>query len=463
MTEEEEELQLCRVLKECKTLAKLKHPNIVKLAGIVVDESERMKGIVTELILPGSLGQLIYQAEFKKGLLAAYGRHDGQWLDPLTGQIDTKNPLPELFILEVLQNVYQGLYYLHGRDPVIVHRDLTPATILIELFGPDDPARQGRLKRALIGDLGGTRLQQQQQQSGRSPYLAPEFQTSGSPCTGAVDIFSMGVVAIELSNGRPPSTLPPSQSVDGDVVTQLEHRKADLDAIAYPLIRQLIAEPSVAEVSESRPTASQLLNTVAKLVKKSHRKHILPEFIMEDIVVTLQGYNSSPSQLEDSTTISEFRRICYRLKHLFQMEGKEGDGATKQYSERFLCFGGLEALYLWLKSQIGNVPVILAGLQVSSALASIAPADSEQRSLVDATEIELCLDILRSHGDNPYVQAQTCHNLSWCARNNTNRKMIGREGGITAVIAAMTSNRSNPGLQTHACEVLRNLALKSLL
>lgn len=139
----------------------------------------------------------------------------------------------------------------------------------------------------------------------------------------------MGVVAIELSNGRPPSTLPPSQSVDGDVVTQLEHRKADLDAIAYPLIRQLIAEPSVAEVSESRPTASQLLNTVAKLVKKSHRKHILPEFIMEDIVVTLQGYNSSPSQLEDSTTISEFRRICYRLKHLFQMEGKEGEGATK--------------------------------------------------------------------------------------------------------------------------------------
>jgi hypothetical protein len=269
LTEEEVEME---ILGECKTLSQLNHPNIIKLMGIAIEEGGA-KGIVTELIYPGSLELLLYDPHWKSEMRRLYD-FNGRRGDRKTREIPLSSPLPELFILEVLIGIYQGLDYLHREANMFLHRDLKAADILVELCPPRD-TRAGLIKRVLLGDF-----------EGRRPSLTIEPKpTSISHVemkTEAVnaDLLSIGLLAMEMCLGRPLVEIPAENSLGRRLFgpflstadSPAQQRKAQSKAMRYPEIRKKIVKPSLFGLGNGRYSARGLLNAC-----RSIRTHILSE------------------------------------------------------------------------------------------------------------------------------------------------------------------------------------------
>ncbi|KPA82259.1 putative protein kinase putativeeukaryotic translation initiation factor 2-alpha kinase precursor [Leptomonas pyrrhocoris] len=109
-----------------------------------------------------------------------------------------------LEVLRYMQNIADGLAYLHNQD--VVHRDLKPTNIFVSNSNVLKIGDFGLAKRRIPttsssnSDLTSNVVGQQQERSvvGGSPlYCSPE-QTRGDPVNKPADIFSFGVIAVEM-------------------------------------------------------------------------------------------------------------------------------------------------------------------------------------------------------------------------------------------------------------------------
>lgn len=95
-----------RFLQEVSLLKSIRHPNLLLYMGACVDPSYPLC-IVSELIDGGSLFELLHGRDHV--------------------------PLSTRQKLLLTQDIARGMLYLHGRDPIVLHRDLKSANILVEL------------------------------------------------------------------------------------------------------------------------------------------------------------------------------------------------------------------------------------------------------------------------------------------------------------------------------------------
>ena len=92
----------------------------------------------------------------------------------------------------LLLHVIKGLAFMHGNN--CVHRDLKPSNILVHLD-------QGKLVVAKIADFGNSKHQRSGEMctyTGSSVYMAPEFFRESLSYTKAIDLWSFGIIAIQL-------------------------------------------------------------------------------------------------------------------------------------------------------------------------------------------------------------------------------------------------------------------------
>ena len=159
---------------EWELLATLKHPNILTMFGVVIPSRPgRSPILVTEL------------------------------LDCSLLQFYKSSNVSEESVVSIMRDVAQGLRYLHQRRNPIAHRDLASKNIVLT------PNR-----KAKIADLGIARVFQDYMQQYATPgpgtpvYQAPETQVLNTDNQAAyspsVDIFSFGVVLLEVSLGEEP-------------------------------------------------------------------------------------------------------------------------------------------------------------------------------------------------------------------------------------------------------------------
>jgi serine/threonine-protein kinase len=152
----------------------LHHRNVVAVLGLGVDDGAYY--VVLEYVDGGDLAR---------------------WLDPA-------RPVPEPLALHIVDELALALAYLHGvRDarglPLgIVHRDVSPANVLVSTAGDVKLGDFGVAKATALADrtAAGTR-------KGRYCYMAPE-QLAGEPVTAAADQFGLGATLVELIGGRRP-------------------------------------------------------------------------------------------------------------------------------------------------------------------------------------------------------------------------------------------------------------------
>merc|ERR1712048_465559 len=121
--------------------------------------------------------------------------------------------------IKLLIDVARGMQYLHAHTPVILHRDLKPASVLIETAVEPPRAKLGEFRLSVMERGSG-----HTQRVGTPAYMAPEVQCSQHYSTSA-DVYSFGCVLLfSLTGDHPTVSLLPavctkvgSKSDNGDL------------------------------------------------------------------------------------------------------------------------------------------------------------------------------------------------------------------------------------------------------
>jgi eukaryotic-like serine/threonine-protein kinase len=190
---------------EFKTLATLRHPNVIK----VLDYGFSRDGY------PFFTMELLTEA---RSLLAAA---QGQ---PIEVQIG-------LFV-----QLLQALTYLHRRG--IIHRDLKPDNVLVV----------GAQNSVKVVDFGLATLRSQVEPSdtllGTLKYMAPEL-LSGEPPSPATDLFAVGVMMYEVFTGTHPFDAPTMLQLFQNIQTKMPDLSLlpDYQSLSMVIIRLLEKDP----------------------------------------------------------------------------------------------------------------------------------------------------------------------------------------------------------------------------
>ena len=140
-------------------------------------------------------------------------------------------------IIDLSLGITSGLRYLHERLEPIIHCDLASKNVMLSLTGIPK-----------ISDLGvaniikSTRIDSTSQ-SVIDVYMAPEIKLSGSQYNYTTDIYSLGVIILELSIGRDPTATEPfrvTTSNELQIIPESERRYSDLQDISTSPFYHLI-------------------------------------------------------------------------------------------------------------------------------------------------------------------------------------------------------------------------------
>jgi len=163
--------QLQELRKELNALRKLKHPRLIHFFGACLQVPTVC--LVMEFMAGGSLYNLLHVTKF------ALARRDQ---------------------FRIALQTNEGLIFLHGFAPPVVHRDLKTMNVLLDRslhvklcdFGLTQPLDSTHMNRNPDGESGSPR------------YMAPEMYDAGGKLTEKVDIWAMGCVWIEIFGGPLP-------------------------------------------------------------------------------------------------------------------------------------------------------------------------------------------------------------------------------------------------------------------
>jgi serine/threonine protein kinase len=160
---------LLRFFQEIKALAKLEHPNIVRIYDA------------------GNVGRRYYYAmELLPG-------------PSLKEYVDQKKGLSEKEALSIIRMAAEALAHAHAGD--VVHRDVKPENIILDCEGR---AKVSDFGLAMHRDVDHMTLTQEGTMVGSFFYISPEQINGDRSIDGRSDIYSLGATMYFALTGRPP-------------------------------------------------------------------------------------------------------------------------------------------------------------------------------------------------------------------------------------------------------------------
>ena len=242
-SKDQEQALLKNAVKECEVLSKLKHPNIVQFLGVHFDEDDPIPILIMEYV-PYTLSSFL-------------DRHK-------------HGDMPPEITYGILVDVAQALCYLHGGDPVIIHRDLSANNVLLTTD-----------LRAKLSDLGTARIlnvsvqekikkyQKMTTCPGTLVYMPPEARLEIAQYNETIDCYSYGVLILHILNRDWPirTEVIPIESHQVVVLTDVEQRQEHIDRIdANHPLKGLILR--CLDHKDKRPTAKEILEKVQAVQKQ---------------------------------------------------------------------------------------------------------------------------------------------------------------------------------------------------
>ena len=272
-----------RFEQECEFLSGMRHPNIIQHLGTCRDPESGLPVLFMEL-MDESLTSFLERPE-----------------DP--------PPLPLHIQVNIAHDVTQALAYLHCHE--ILHRDLSSNNVL--MIGSS---------RAKVTDFGMAKLVANHPRltptycPGTQGYMSPEAMGDPPAYTTKLDIFSCGVLFVQIITRKFPNPGPRTYTVElndprvpsGRVlveVPELERRKAHLDLIypTHPLLR--IALDCLKDKEGQRPTAEQLCSRLTALKESPGYQESLQQ---------APGDTASPTPRLDTTPRARDGELEQRLR-----------------------------------------------------------------------------------------------------------------------------------------------------
>ncbi len=183
---------------EFRTLATLRHPNIISVLDYGFD-ADRLPFFTMEMLL-----------------------------EPQTITAASRHLPPHDLLLQMLR----ALTYLHRRG--ILHRDLKPDNVLVE----DSVVRVLDFGLAVSHDA----LPQGDEIAGTLAYLAPEV-LSGEGASKAADLYAVGVIAYEMFAGKHPFDVSNMGALVAQVLSKVPESSLLPDAVRDLIMRLLEKDP----------------------------------------------------------------------------------------------------------------------------------------------------------------------------------------------------------------------------
>ena len=277
-----------RFQQEIDFLSGLRHPNVIQYLGSCPDPESGLPVLFMELMD-----------------------------DSLTGFLErpgaTAPPLPLHVQVNIGHDVAQALCHLHRHE--VLHRDLSSNNVL--LIGQ---------RRAKVTDFGMAKLLGEDPRltptycPGTNGYMSPEALAEPPSYTTKLDIFSCGVLFVQLITRKFPNPGPRTYTLQindprvpsGRVlveVPELERRKEHLDLISptHPLL--MVALDCLKDKEDPRPTAEQLCSRLIGLKESRAYQDSLQQSPEEVAVVAApvrdheleQQLRETESRVEDLT------------------------------------------------------------------------------------------------------------------------------------------------------------------
>lgn len=242
---------ISRFYREARVMARLRHPNIVRVLDIEHDEEHEFHYFVMEYI--------------QGKTLRAYIQEQGK--------------LPLLEVLTIAMQVARALVYSHSHTPPIIHRDIKPANIMIE----DGSARVVVMDFGIAKELGDGEMTKSGVVLGTLKYCPPE-QLRNEPLDGSADVYALGMMMYEAYTGG--------------------HLFAGIDEAG--VIGKVLYEAGENEPNFTLPTPSLFTALIKKAIAKSRERRYqhMTEFLRE-IEMCLVALNEESTVLLAETQADE--------------------------------------------------------------------------------------------------------------------------------------------------------------
>ncbi len=235
-----------KLLNEARNVAKLDHPNIVGMF---------------EIELESQPPYLVYQF--------APGR-------PLSEFCSGRETMPIKRVVEVMMRVLDAMHYAHGQH--ILHRDLTPANILLD--DKDQPRILDFGISVVLNDSTGNHAI-----AGTPNYLAPEILNNQAAGPGS-DLFALSVVMHEMLTGKR--------------LFQADNPMA----VTYKIINERILPPSLSRDSIDAALDRIVMKGLEKDPTQRYQsagamRDALQDYLQPQVVTAAESTNSNAGQSSD--------------------------------------------------------------------------------------------------------------------------------------------------------------------
>ena len=273
---------LHRTRDEARLLSQLHHPNIVRVEALT--EVGRAPVLVMELVQGVSIKRLLQRAS--DGVPAAVGL-----------EIARQTAV-------ALHAAYYQAMGVDGRPLRVIHRDIKPGNILLSIHGAVKVVDFG----IATGQFVERETQTESLVMGSRPYMAPE-RLDGRADTPAVDIYALGITALELFVGRGVNlSVRPSdhQRILDATLAHVDPAGMDRASVAalHALLRSMVAyEPT------DRPTAVAVATELRRLLDGLDPVHAVnleawAHEVVEPLFHKTKGVAATVTQLENDALFS---------------------------------------------------------------------------------------------------------------------------------------------------------------
>ena len=207
---------------ECLTWSKLRHPGVVQFLGVYLERKSRLPVLVME-------------------------KMDTSLRTHLESHRKEEFPLHQKVF--VLRQVAQALAYLHSQNPPLVHHDLSPNNVLLNVVSFVTKVSDFGMSRAINPSA----LSRKSSIKGTQAFMPPEALHDPPRYNETLDVFSFGNVIISALTHEWPNPGPPNQCQGDQIIGLSELQRRERYIAAFTVQEKQLFLPIVNRCLENRP------------------------------------------------------------------------------------------------------------------------------------------------------------------------------------------------------------------
>ena len=207
---------------ECLTWSKLRHPGVVQFLGVYFERNSRLPVLVMEKM----------DTSLRKYL-----------------EDHSKEQFPLNLKAFVLRQVTQALAYLHSQNPPLVHHDLSPNNVLLNVVSFVTKVSDFGMSRAINPSA----LTRKSSIKGTLAFMAPEALQKVPKYDTKLDVFSFGNIIISTLTHEWPDPEAPTKYENDQLVALNELQRREHCTELFTAQEKQLFLPTVSQCLENRP------------------------------------------------------------------------------------------------------------------------------------------------------------------------------------------------------------------